>query len=109
MSVPKKNDSNTHPYFNRMLRGVELLSYYVVTAAAWRHDKTYRSIKKIVKKNIKHMSFEKALKRAIQQKKFEILRKLVVPLVHFGIGDESESERNNILDESIHGAEALFF
>ena len=55
------------------------------------------------------MSFEKALKRAIQQKKFEILRKLGVPLVHFGIGDESESETNNILEESIHGAEALFF
>ena len=55
------------------------------------------------------MSFEKALKRAIQQKKFEILRKLGVPLVHFGIRDESESETNNILEESIHGAEALFF
>ena len=40
----------------RMLRGVDLLSYYVVTAAAWRHDKTYRSIKKIMKKNIKQMS-----------------------------------------------------
>ena len=55
------------------------------------------------------MSFEKALKYAIQQKKFEILRKLGVLLVHFGIGDESESETNNILEEAIHGSEALFF
>ena len=55
------------------------------------------------------MFFEKALKYAIHQKKFKILRKLGVPLVHFGIGDESESETNNILEEAIHGAEALFF
>ena len=55
------------------------------------------------------MSFEKALKRAIQQKKFEILRKLGTPLVHVGVEDESESKWNNILEEDIHGAEALFF
>ena len=36
----------------RMLRGVDLLSYYVRTAAAWHHDKTYRPIKKIMKKTL---------------------------------------------------------
>ena len=93
----------------RIKRGVDLILYYMRTAAAWRHDKTYRSIKKILKKKVKRMSFEKALKYAIQQKKFEILRKLGTPLVHVGIGDESESKRNNILEEDILGAEALFF
>ena len=34
---------------SRMLRGIALVRYYVVTAAAWRHDKIYRSIKKVLK------------------------------------------------------------
>ena len=55
------------------------------------------------------MSFEKALEYTIQQKKNEILRKLGVSPVHIAIGDESESKRNNILEEDILGAEALFF
>ena len=93
-----------------MLRGITLVRYYAVVAAAWRHDKIYRSIKRVLKtKKVKSMSFEKALKYAIQQKKFEILRKLGTPLVHVTIGDESESKQNNILEEDILGAEALFF
>ena len=55
------------------------------------------------------MSFEKALKYAIEKKKFEILRKLGSPLVHVTIGDESESKQNNILEDDIFGAETLFF
>jgi hypothetical protein len=93
----------------RLQRGTDLVSYYIRAAAAWRHVKTYRSIKKIFKKKVKRMSFEKALKYAIEKKKFEILRKLGSPLVHVIVGDESESKQNNILEDDIFGAEALFF
>ena len=55
------------------------------------------------------MSLQKALKYAIRQKNFEILRKLGSPAVHVAIGDESESKQNNVLESDILGAEALFF
>ena len=94
---------------SRIHRGVDLISYYVITAVAWRHDKPYRSIRKILKKKVKCMSFEKALEYAVHKKNNEILRKLGVLPVHITIGDDSESKQNNILEEDILGAEALFF
>ena len=93
-----------------MLRGIALVRYYVVTAAAWRHDKIYRSIKKVLKtKKVKRMTFEKGLKYAIQQNRYKILRKLGVSRLHITVGDESESKINNILERDILGAESLFF
>jgi len=38
-------------------------------ADGWRQDSIYRSIKKISKQKVKHMSLAKALKYAICQKK----------------------------------------
>ena len=93
-----------------MLRGIALVRYYIVTAAAWRHDKIYRSIKKVLKtKKVKRMTFEKGLKYAIQQKKKVLLRKIGVPPLHITVGDESESKINNILERDILGVESLFF
>ena len=101
--------ANVKPGPQRLRSAVVLVSYYVRAAAIWRHTETYSDIKKIFKKKVKDMSFEKALKHAVEKKKFEILRKLGSPLVHVTVDDESETKRNNILEDDIIGAEALFF
>ncbi len=49
----------------RTKRGVELILFYMRNADAWRQDSIYRSIKKISKQKVKHMSLANALKYAI--------------------------------------------
>ena len=89
----------TGKYFSgnaRTKRGVELILFYMRNAEAWRHDNIYRSIKKISKQNVKHMSLQKALKYAVCRKQFHILEVLRTSAERdYDHTDNSRSESNN--------------
>ena len=88
----------TGKYFSgkaRTKRGATLILYYMRNADAWRHDCIYRSINKILKQKVKHMTLQNALKYAIRQKKNEILRAIAECNL-----DKSEESDNNDVNES---------
>jgi len=89
----------------RTKRGVELILLNMRNPDAWRHDSIYRSIKKISKQKVKHMSLEKALKYAICRKKFEILR--LVAERDDDDTDESESDNDDVFTSEIDGVKFL--
>jgi hypothetical protein len=89
----------------RTKRGVELILFYMRNADAWRQDSIYRSIKKISKQKVKHMSLANALKYAICRKKHEILR--VVKLGKRADTDESESDNDDVFESDNDGYENL--
>jgi hypothetical protein len=92
----------------RTERGVELILFYMRNAEAWRHDSIYRSIKKILKQKVKHMSLQKALKYAIRRKKFEILRALATPAeCDDDDSDISDSDNDDVFESDIDGVEIL--
>ena len=93
----------------RIQRDVELVLYFTRVAAAWRHDKTYRYIKKIFKQKLNLCRSKKPWNMSLGEKKFAILRKLG----GHHVCKSSEvtiqiSKRNNILESDIFGVEALF-
>merc|ERR1712082_105435 len=71
------------------------------TADAWRCDDHYGSIWKIIKQKHKRMSLQKALKYAISQKKFEILR--ILKLGRPDDDDESESDDDDEYESDYDG------
>ena len=92
----------------RTKRGIELILFYMRNADAWRHDSIYRSIKKISKQKVKHLSLQKALKYTICRKKFEILSMLDSPAeCDDDDTDESESDNDDVFESDNDGYEIL--
>ena len=91
----------------RTKRGVELILFYMRSADAWRRDDLYRSICKILKQKVKHMSLQKALKYAISQKKFQIVRMFKQMPGKTGDNDESGSDGDDESESDNDGYEIL--
>ena len=99
----------------RTKRGVQLILFYMRNADAWRHDSIYRSIKKISKQKVNHMSLQKALKYAIRRKKFEILGMFDTLSGRDdddtdeseSDSDKSESDNDDVFESDIDGVEIL--